>query len=136
MEYTYEFLIDYFKEFKAEPELNKEWRVLKYENGHFEWHSDHIKEHETMQHMGTEILLPPESQCAYNGGELDLKMNSISIVISPDPVDWTHIILPLGVSHRVRRVEGVRYSFTKPIFYRNKRDKSSKGNRFTLDWYD
>lgn len=68
-------------------------------------------------------MLPPDSECSYNGGELELINGSIQIFVKPDFNEWTQVIIPLGVEHRVKQVEGQRISFTKPIFFGIKKSK-------------
>ena len=89
------------------------WRVLKYKNGFFK---EHVDKQVHPKHCATEILLPPKTLCSYEGGELVIKEDKKENFIKPDENDWTYVFMPLGTLHRVEKVEGMRYSFVRPIY--------------------
>lgn len=69
------------------------------------------------QHFGTEIFIPPLSQCRFKGGELKMTQNNESKDILPHETLWTHVIMPLGIKHQVKKVtSGTRISYVKEIW--------------------
>ena len=60
----------------------------------------HIDQKEDPNHIGNEILIPPQSQLSYEGGALALiDDEGKKLQIFHDATRWTHIFIPYGVRH-------------------------------------
>ncbi len=51
----------------------KQWKMLKYNAGHFLEHVDKQVNTETLYQVATQILIPPKSLCCFEGGILEVK---------------------------------------------------------------
>lgn len=73
-----------------------------------------------------EILIPPKSFCSYSGGILTIYHDQDSFshpMVRADEKKWTHILLPIGISHQVNPVyENTRISYTKNVLVEKRED--------------
>lgn len=94
--------------------LKKDWKLLKYDVGcKFKSHIDGIKNE---KHIGTIILLPPESLSYYEGGELILYTEEEEIIVKNDEMNWIMVFIPINMKHEIKEItSGTRFSFVKPF---------------------
>jgi len=108
-----------FAEFLEEPEPeelfvplyflpSKYFDLLKYEEGDF------FKAHQDSKsndyHIGTILIYPPKNICDYEGGELYLSKEDITIKAYEN--DWSMVLLHINTLHEVKPItKGTRYVF-------------------------
>lgn len=101
-------------EFLEEPETenflynDKYYDLLKYEKGDF------FKEHQDSKyneyHIGTILIYPPKKESNYEGGELYLPKENITIKAFDN--EWSIVILHINTLHEVKPItSGIRYVF-------------------------
>lgn len=46
-----------------------------------------------------------------------IDLTNQELLIDPQEKDWTFVLMPLGYMHTVEQVKGMRYSFTREIYF-------------------
>lgn len=91
--------------------------MLKYIDGHFAWHKDKVRTKEGFEHLGTQIVFPPEEYSRFEEGSLIiLETDGRVLKFRPEEGAWFYLIIPLGFAHTVEKVIGTRFSFTKEVY--------------------
>lgn len=108
-----------FTEFLEEPETqelflpllllpSKYFDLLKYEEGDF--FKPHQDSKSNDYHIGTILIYPPKNICDYEGGELYLPKEDITIKAYEN--DWSMVLLHINTLHEVKPItKGTRYVF-------------------------
>jgi len=108
-----EALSHFLDELEIDEECEKYFDLIKYDVGDF--FAPHQDGKKYNNHIGTILIYPPKNLYPYEGGELYLPNENITLKAFED--DWTMIFLNINVLHEVKPItSGVKYIFKTKLF--------------------